>query len=428
MRKKGIYEKFIKRPQDIILSIILFILLSPIFIIVAFLVRLKLGSPILFTQNRPGLNEKIFKMYKFRTMLNETDENGELLPDSLRLNGFGKKLRSTSLDELPELWNIFKGDMSFVGPRPLLVEYLDLYNPFQKRRHETRPGLSGYAQINGRNSITWEEKFILDVNYVDNISFVGDWKILLNTIVKILLKSNINSNTSVTMEPFRGTTMESKSFDYTVEKRHTNTNDKLIIIGASGHGKVIADIAIKMNIWRTILFLDDNESLTTAMGIKVIGKTDAAFIYKDNADFFVAIGNNETRKQFQKKLENDGLNLAILIHPSSVIGTDVTIGAGTSVMAGAVINNSSKIGKGCIVNTNSSIDHDNIIGDFVHISPGVTLSGSVTIDKESWIGIGSVISNNINICRGCIVGAGAVVVKDIVEPGIYVGVPARRYL
>lgn len=207
-RKKGFYEKFVKRPQDLFLSISALIVLSPILLIVAILVRTKLGSPIIFTQDRPGKNEKIFKMYKFRTMTDERDENGDLLPDSVRLTKFGKILRATSLDELPELWNIVRGDMSVIGPRPLLVSYLDLYNEHQKRRHEVRPGLSGHAQVNGRNAISWEDKFNLDVEYVDNISFIEDWKIIFKTIKKVFVKEGISSDTSVTMEPFRGSKVE----------------------------------------------------------------------------------------------------------------------------------------------------------------------------------------------------------------------------
>ena len=201
---KGIYRRFLKRPMDFILSLMAIIVLSPVLIIVAILVRLKLGSPVLFKQKRPGLNEKIFTMYKFRTMTDEKDENGELLPDSVRLTKFGRMLRSTSLDELPELLNILKGDMSIVGPRPLLIQYLDLYNEHQKRRHEVRPGLSGHAQVNGRNAISWEDKFKLDVEYVDNVSFIGDWKIILLTIKKVFVKEGISSDTSVTMEYFEG--------------------------------------------------------------------------------------------------------------------------------------------------------------------------------------------------------------------------------
>lgn len=202
--------------------------------------------------------------------------------------------------------------------------------------------------------------------------------------------------------------------------------DKLIVIGASGHGKVVADIAIKMNEWQSIAFLDDDESIKTSMGLEVIGRTADAFTYKDEADFFVAIGSNTTREKIQEKLIEQGINVICLIHPSAVIGTDVEIGIGTAVMAGVVINSSSRIGKGCIINTSSSLDHDNVIENYVHISPGVNMAGTVKVGKGSWIGIGSVVSNNVNICSGCKVGAGAVLVKDITEPGTYVGVPVRR--
>jgi lipopolysaccharide/colanic/teichoic acid biosynthesis glycosyltransferase len=204
-RRKGLYEKYIKRPQDFLLSLIALVILSPVLLIVAILVRVKLGSPMLFSQQRPGLNEKIFRMYKFRTMTNERDQHGELLPDNVRLTKFGKFLRGTSLDELPELWNILRGDMAIVGPRPLLVQYLSLYNGNQKRRHDVRPGLSGLAQINGRNALSWEDRFNLDVEYVHNVSFIGDWKIIFRTIKKVFVREGISSATAATMEPFKGT-------------------------------------------------------------------------------------------------------------------------------------------------------------------------------------------------------------------------------
>lgn len=203
-RNKGFYEKFIKRPQDLVLSVIALVILSPIFLVVAIIVRIKLGTPIFFVQKRPGLHEKIFDMYKFRTMTDKKNENGELLPDEIRLTKVGKWLRALSLDELPELWNIIKGDMAIVGPRPLLVSYLDKYDEYQKRRHEVKAGLTGYAQINGRNAISWNEKFELDVTYVDNVSFVGDWKIIFLTIKKVVIREGINSSSNTTMEPFEG--------------------------------------------------------------------------------------------------------------------------------------------------------------------------------------------------------------------------------
>lgn len=198
------YQLFIKRLFDFILSLMAIIILSPVFIIVALLVRIKLGSPILFKQERPGLNEKIFKMYKFRTMTSKVDEEGNLLPDEVRLTSFGQLLRSTSLDELPELFNIFKGDMSIVGPRPLLVKYLPLYNDEQKHRHDVRPGLTGLAQVNGRNAISWEDKFKYDVEYTKNVTFMNDLKIIFETILKVIKRDGISSETSVTMEEFKG--------------------------------------------------------------------------------------------------------------------------------------------------------------------------------------------------------------------------------
>lgn len=198
------YAKYFKRPMDFILALVALIVLSPILLITAILVKIKLGSPVIFKQARPGLNEKIFHLYKFRTMTNEKDASGNLLPDDQRLTKFGKFLRSTSLDELPELINIIKGDMSIVGPRPLLVRYLPRYNKHQARRHEVRPGFTGLAQVNGRNAISWQEKFNYDVKYVDTISFIGDIKIILKTVKTVLCKEGITSETSVTMEEFMG--------------------------------------------------------------------------------------------------------------------------------------------------------------------------------------------------------------------------------
>lgn len=198
------YRNYLKRLFDFVLSLCGIMVLMPIYIIIAILVKTKLGSPVLFKQERPGKNEKIFKMYKFRTMTDEKDLKGNLLPDDVRLTSFGKFLRSTSLDELPELFNILKGDMAIVGPRPLLVKYLPLYSQYQRQRHDVRPGLTGLAQVNGRNAISWEEKFNYDVDYVKNITFINDLKIILNTVKKVFKKEGISSETCVTMEEFKG--------------------------------------------------------------------------------------------------------------------------------------------------------------------------------------------------------------------------------
>ena len=202
------YKKYIKRILDFTLSLLALIILSPLLLIIAILVRIKLGSPVIFKQERPGKDEKIFTLYKFRTMTDEKDENGNLLPDSKRLTKFGKTLRSTSLDELPELVNILKGEMSIVGPRPLLVEYLQLYNEEQKHRHDVRPGLTGLAQVSGRNAITWEEKFEEDIVYIHKISFIEDTKIIFKTIVKVFKREGISQEGNETMEYFKGANQE----------------------------------------------------------------------------------------------------------------------------------------------------------------------------------------------------------------------------
>ena len=197
-------QLMLKRLIDILGSLIGIIVLSPVYIIVGILVYLKLGSPILFSQMRPGKDEKIFKMYKFRSMLDSTNNLGEVLPDEERLTPFGAKLRSTSLDELPELFNVLKGEMSLVGPRPLLVEYLDLYSDEQKKRHKMRPGITGWAQVNGRNSISWSDKLSLDVEYVENFNLLLDIKIIFMTVFKVFKKEGINQEGNATMEAFTG--------------------------------------------------------------------------------------------------------------------------------------------------------------------------------------------------------------------------------
>lgn len=203
-QKKGIYEKYIKTPQDIILAAIALLLLWPVILIVAILVRVKLGGPVIFKQERAGKDGKAFYMYKFRTMTDARDENGELLPDEERLGKFGKVLRSTSLDELPSLLNVVSGKISLVGPRALYMKYIPRYTDEQRRRLEVKPGITGLAQINGRNAISWEKRFEYDVQYVDNVTFKGDWRIMFSTVGKVLKRSDITSATSVTMEEFMG--------------------------------------------------------------------------------------------------------------------------------------------------------------------------------------------------------------------------------
>lgn len=203
-KEYGIYEKYIKRPQDFLCALLALIVLSPVICTIAVLVRVKLGAPVIFKQERPGRDGKVFTLYKFRTMLPPTKGNNEPRYDAERLTPFGKKLRATSLDELPELINILRGDMSVVGPRPLLVQYLERYNARQARRHEVRPGFTGLAQVRGRNAISWEEKFDWDILYVDRVTFLGDWKIIFETIKTVISREGINAETAATMSEFKG--------------------------------------------------------------------------------------------------------------------------------------------------------------------------------------------------------------------------------
>lgn len=214
----GLYEKYFKRPLDIICGLTAVIVFFWLYIFVAMLVQFKLGRPILFKQDRPGKGEKIFKLYKFRTMTNEKDENGKLLPDEVRLTKFGRFLRATSLDEIPEAFNIIKGDMSVVGPRPLLVKYLPYYSKEQHHRHDVRPGLSGYAQTHGRNGISWDDKFAMDIEYVNHITFLGDVKIIFNTVISVIKREGVSSDTSATMESF---------IEYVSKKENSNMKHKI---------------------------------------------------------------------------------------------------------------------------------------------------------------------------------------------------------
>lgn len=414
--RKTMYQKYGKRIFDFVIAFISILLLLPVFLLLSGLVLLLLGRPLVYKQSRPGREEKLFTIYKFRTMSNLRDDSGELLPDQQRLTRFGRILRATSLDELPELFNILKGDMSLVGPRPLLVEYLPRYNKEQRRRHEVRPGLTGLAQVKGRNLLTWEERFQYDISYLEQISFLRDIKIILLTVKKTIRREGIHSNTSVTMEHFSGTNNSQIII---------KSKDRLLILGAGGHGKVIADVAKKMNCWTEIAFLEDNPAKAEGLPYEIIGRVEEFDQFLEKYDLMVGIGANERREELQLKLETAGASMATILHPSAILGGNVTIGEGSVVMAGVIINTGTKIGKGCILNTAATIDHENNIEDFVHLSPGVHTAGNVTVRTLTWLGIGSSVIQNITIAKDCMIGAGAVVVKDLKETGIYLGVPAK---
>ena len=330
------------------------------------------------------------------------------MPDSERMTPFGSFLRSSSLDELPELWNVLKGDMSLVGPRPLLMEYLPLYNDEQKRRHQARPGVTGWAQINGRNAISWEEKFNLDTWYVDNQNLWLDIKIIFLTIKKVFIRDGISAEGEATMSKFTGT-----------------PKPTLAILGASGHGKVVAETAELLG-YQCVFFDDAYPSVKNNEDWPVIGTTDNLLEQAKNfAAVTVAIGNNAIRLAKIQQLQDAGAKLVTLVHPQAIVSSYANLQPASVVFAGAVINSFAQIGRGCIINTAASIDHDCVIAEGVHISPGAHLAGNVSVGKETWIGIGASVKQGINIAANSTVGAGAVVVKDVVSDLTVVGNPAK---
>lgn len=400
-------SKFFKRLFDIVASASGLIILSPVFLILVYLIRKNLGSPVFFIQERPGKDGRPFKMIKFRSMRDAIDKDGNPLPDSERLTDFGKKLRAASLDELPELWNVLKGEMSLVGPRPLLMGYLPLYNEFQNRRHEMKPGITGWAQVNGRNALSWDEKFACDVWYIDHYSFWLDMKILFLTVKKVFIKEGISAEGEATMPPFTG-------------------NRKLAVIGAGGHGKVVAELAAALGTYGEIVFLDDHAQ-GRVNGFPVIGTTLLLenSLSPEQFDIAVAVGNNRIRRQIAEKAAALGFNLPVLIHPDAYVSPSATVGQGSVVMAKAVVQAGSVLKDGVIVNTAATVDHDCLLDAFVHISPGAHLSGNTHIGEESWIGTGACSRQQIRIGSRATIGAGTVIVCDIPDGMTVAGNPAK---
>lgn len=400
-------NKFFKRLFDIAASASGLIILSPVFLILVYLIRKNLGSPVFFIQERPGKDGKPFKMIKFRSMRDAIDKDGNPLPDSERLTDFGKKLRAASLDELPELWNVLKGEMSLVGPRPLLMGYLPLYNEFQNRRHEMKPGITGWAQVNGRNALSWDEKFSCDVWYIDHYSFWLDMKILFLTVKKVFIKEGISAEGEATMPPFTG-------------------NRKLAVIGAGGHGKVVAELAAALGTYGEIVFLDDRAQ-GSVNGFPVIGTTLLLenSLSPEQYDVAVAVGNNRIRRQIAEKAAALGFALPVLVHPDAYVSPSATVGQGSVVMAKAVVQADSVLKDGVIVNTAATVDHDCLLDAFVHISPGAHLSGNTHIGEESWIGTGACSRQQIRIGSRATIGAGTVIVCDIPDGMTVAGNPAK---
>lgn len=417
---KNMMSKMLKRIFDITISLFAIVVLSPLFIFLAYKVKKNLGEPILFRQIRPGLNGKPFEMIKFRTMKDLMGKDGNSLSDEDRLTDFGKKLRSTSLDELPELWNVLKGDMSLVGPRPLLMEYLPLYNDEQAKRHNVKPGITGYAQVNGRNAISWEEKFKLDAWYVDNQSLILDMKILFQTVRKVLYKENINAEGQTTISKFKG----------------SKPKNVFAIYGSSGCGRSLMPIAreylSEKRIKADIYFIDDSlENETIINNHKALNYDRFKALEVENKFILIAIADSHIREKLLGKIEQDKMQVWSIISNDSVVMDNVEIADGAAISPFVTIGSNVKIGKSFHANLYSYVEHDCIIGDYVTFAPGVKCNGNVHIEDHVYVGAGAIIKQGtkhkpLNIGKGAIIGMGAVVTKDIPDGMIVVGCPARE--
>lgn len=395
------YKKYFKRVLDLLLSLVGFVVILPVLLgITIFLAIANNGKPF-FVQKRPGYKGKIFRIIKFKTMNDKKDKEGKLLSDAERLTTVGAFVRKTSLDEIPQLLNVIMGNMSLIGPRPLLMQYMHLYSPYQNRRHEVKPGITGWAQVNGRNAIDWETKFDLDVFYVHNISFLLDVKIIFKTIKKILVREGINAENVATIEPFSG-------------------NTDVVVFGCGGHSKVVIDILLEEKKYQIKAVFDDNPTIQSLYGFKVSLRPNVGSIQDKNC--IIAIGNNTTRKKIATTLNT---NFVMTIHPSAVVSKFSKIGEGTQIMATVVINPDAIIGNHCIINTGAIVEHDCVIANYVHIAPNATLGGGVSVGERTQIGIGASVLPNLKIGKNVQIGAGAVIIANVPDNAVVVGVPGK---
>ncbi|WP_010582681.1 NeuD/PglB/VioB family sugar acetyltransferase [Schlesneria paludicola] len=400
----GFYRNGGKRCFDLAIAIPALIIFAPVLAMTAVAVRLLLGSPILFRQERPGRGGRLFRICKFRTMTDARDANGNLLDDDRRLTAFGRFLRSSSLDELPELWNVVTGQMSLVGPRPLKVRYLPMYSREQARRHDATPGITGWAQVNGRNAVAWEERFQLDVWYVDNQSLSLDLRILWMTISAVFGRRGITAEGHPSMPDFEGT-------------------KKTVVIGAGGHGKVV--VSVLQAAGRVVdAVYDDEKSLwgTEVLGVPVLGPISELQQDPKRYAGIIGIGSAKLRRRLVEILDLEWLTA---IHPHASVHPSVKLGAGTVVFAGAVLQPGAVVGNHVIVNTAASIDHDCQIGSFVGIGPGTHLSGTVHIADGSLLGTGCCVLPNVCIESDVTIGAGTVVIENVARGCTVVGPTPR---
>lgn len=402
---------------DRILAMGLLLVLSPLLALLAIAIRLDSpGSP-LFLQERIGLGGRPFTIFKFRTMCADVETEGlghTTSAEDRRITRVGAWLRRTGIDEVPQLLNILLGEMSFIGPRPTLRYQVEAYTPRQARRLLFRPGITGWAQVHGRNRITWKERIELDLHYVENFSLGMDLRILWRTLAVIVKGDGVYA---------------SKGANDTFTRKGNEISGKLplVVIGAGGHARVVIDAIEKQGLFEIVGLLDDNAAQDTSLvlGYPLLGGRD---VLRDSGTphrAVVAIGSPLARGAWIHHLMELQFEMPSVVHPGAIRGRDVSIGAGTVLLAGSILNSGARLGRGVIINTGASVDHDCLIGDLVHVAPGARLAGNVQVGARTHIGICACVIQGVEIGADAIIGAGAAVVGAIPAGATAVGVPAR---
>jgi sugar O-acyltransferase (sialic acid O-acetyltransferase NeuD family) len=418
----------VKRLFDLFVAVCGLVILSPVLLVVALLVRLSLGTPILFRQDRPGLKGKLFTCIKFRTMTNGRDASGELLPDSERLASLGRFLRNTSIDELPGLINVVRGEMSLVGPRPLLSQYLKRYTPEQMRRHEVKPGITGWVQINGRNALQWDQKFALDIWYVDHQSFWLDLRILATTVWQVFRRNGIAQPGHASMPEFLGMKAE-------CEKRKLMNRKRIAIIGAGGTAREIASALRSINrIEPQFEFLGFVVSDLSRLNSRdsrdqVLGDFGWLQANQDSVDALaIGVGSPATRLKLAAELRHllPGVEWPTIIHPTAIIELEsARIAEGCYIGAGVTATVNVTLEAFALCNFGCTLGHEACIGAGSVVNPGANISGGVVIGTGVLVGTGAQILQYLHIGPGATVGAGAVVTHNVPEGLTVLGVPAR---